>query len=145
MPRVKPVLLVEDNEDDALMLQRAFQKAGISILISRVRDGMAAIEYLSGSGPFRDRAEYPVPRLVLLDLKLPKRSGFEVLAWLRSQPEFEALPVTILTSSSEEEDVVRAYRLGANSYLQKPNGSADLVFMAERIHDYWYRLNLSPL
>ncbi len=127
------VLLVEDNNDDAELIARAFRKAGLPVILERVADGDAAVERLNG-GPVS---------LVLLDLKLPLRSGFEVLGWMRGQAEaaVRRIPVVVLTSSDQERDVRQAYDLGANSYLVKPVGAPALLDMARSLDGYWLRLN----
>lgn len=139
------VLLVEDDPNDILLIQRAFRKANLTnISMQVIQDGDAAIDYLDGAGDYTDRDRYPFPVLILLDLKLPRRSGLEVLGWLRQQPELRRLPVIILTSSQENTDVNRAYDLGANSYLVKPLGLNALVDIVTTINMYWLLLNESP-
>ena len=139
------VLLVEDDPNDILLIQRAFRKANLTnINMQVIQDGDAAIDYLDGAGDYTDRDRYPFPVLILLDLKLPRRSGLEVLGWLRQQPELRRLPVIILTSSQENTDVNRAYDLGANSYLVKPLGLNALVEVVTTINMYWLLLNESP-
>src|SRR6266566_3274226 len=109
-PKVQPVILiVEDREDDILLIQKAFQRAKIATARQIVRDGEEAIAYLSGSGKYSQRNEYPLPWLVLLDLKMPRVDGFEVLKWIRSQPELNRLVVVVLTSSDQIKDVNQAY------------------------------------
>src|SRR5688572_29057247 len=115
------ILLVDDNENDALLMQHAFRRAGITNTLMRARDGEEAIDYLAGTGAFADRQRYPFPALVLLDLKMPRVDGFEVLRWIRSQMTMKRLPVTVLTSSDQQWDIDRAHELGVTSYLQKPN------------------------
>ena len=119
------VLHVEDDPNDVLLLQRAFRRAGLTHALQVVTDGDQAVAYLTGQGQYTDRSAHPLPSLILLDLKLPRRSGLEVLAWLRSDPEVKKLPVIVLTSSRLSEDVDRAYALGANSYMAKPSGNYD--------------------
>jgi CheY-like chemotaxis protein len=120
------ILLVEDDSNDVLLLQRAFRRAGLNHALQVVSDGDQAVSYLAGDGDYSDRTKHPLPALILLDLKLPRRSGLEVLEWLRGQPaEIKALPVIVLTSSRLSEDVDRAYGLGANSYMAKPSGNYD--------------------
>jgi CheY-like chemotaxis protein len=119
-PFEHPILIAEDEDDEAFLLQRALKKAAITNPIRRVNNGEQAIEYLAGTGAFADRAQYPLPLLVLLDLNMPKKSGFEVLTWIRAQPSLKALAVDILSGSSREEDIERALLLGANLYLKKP-------------------------
>ena len=115
-----PVLVVEDSEDDVFILRRAFKKAQLNNPIHIVTDGAQAIEYLAGQGKFGNRSEYPFPVLVLLDLKLPLKSGLEVLEWIQGQLFRSELNVIVLTSSAEERDITKAYHLGARSYLTKP-------------------------
>jgi CheY-like chemotaxis protein len=135
------ILLVEDEPDDADLLIRAFRKAGIENPVRHVEDGDAAVAYLAGEAPFGNRQESPLPIVVLLDLKLPRRSGFEVLAWLQDQPALRRLPVVVLTSSGQLDDVNRAYDLGANSYLVKPITTAALHDTVRAVHAYWIGLN----
>ncbi|HEX2642119.1 MAG TPA: response regulator [Thermoanaerobaculia bacterium] len=138
------ILLVEDSADDALLLQRAFRKLGMEERIQVLPDGEKAVAYLAGEGDYRDRLLYPLPGLMLLDLKLPRRSGFEVLEWLRLQPGLKRLPVVVLTGSRESSDVDRAADLGANSYLVKPVGFEALQSVVQTLHLYWLRFNESP-
>ncbi len=135
------ILLVEDEPDDADLLTRAFRKGGIGNPVRHVEDGDQAVAYLAGHAPYLDRERHPLPTVVLLDLKLPRRSGFEVLEWLRAQPGLRRLPVVVLTSSGQADDVNRAYDLGANSYLVKPAAAAALADMVRTVHAYWIRLN----
>jgi len=139
-----PILLVEDNYDDVLLIRRAFRKANIQPPISIVSDGDEAIAYLARQGKYADTDNYPVPSLILLDLKLPRRSGLEVLAWIRQQPELKRLLVVVLTSSEESSDLNRAYDLGTNSYLVKPVDFHDLVRLIELIDAYWFKVNQKP-
>lgn len=143
-PRVPPILVVEDNADDVLLLQRAFKKADVPSPLHVVPDGQAAIDYLGGAGPYADRRRYPMPALVLLDLKLPKRTGHEVLDWIRSQPGLRRLPVAMLTSSRESPDVNRAYDLGVNSYLAKPVDFDALLALVRTVQTYWISMNERP-
>jgi CheY-like chemotaxis protein len=137
------ILLVEDNPDDVLLARRALKKAALAVSMQVVDDGDEAVAYLDGNGPFGDRARHPLPALVLLDLKLPKRPGLEVLRWIRSRPELATTPVVVLTSSSEDEDIQKAYALGANSYLQKPVAFNGLVQLLAVLGLYWFKHNLS--
>jgi CheY-like chemotaxis protein len=135
------ILLVEDDEADILLLRRAFRNARIANYLVEVRDGQAAIQYLSGEGPYADRTRYPIPFLILLDLRLPKLSGFEVLAWIREQPELVDLIIVVLTGSDHVPDVSKAHELGANSYLVKPGTFDELVEMVRRINGRWLLLD----
>lgn len=138
------ILLVEDDPNDVLLIQRAFQKAGLRDLLKVVRDGEQAIEYLSGQGNCANRERHPLPYLLLLDLKMPGTDGFEVLQWVRAQPEFKRLLVVVLTSSNLQADVDRAYELGANSYLVKPVEFEEMVNMLQRFEAYWTEINRTP-
>lgn len=135
------ILLIEDDINDALLLRRAFAKAGVQNSIVQLEDGDAAIAYLSGTGEYAEREHYPLPCLILLDLKLPRRSGLEVLAWIREQPGLKRIPVVVLTSSQQSHDINRAYDLGANSYLVKPVGFDTLLKMAHALNLYWLLFN----
>lgn len=137
------ILLVEDNPDDVILTRRAFRRAGLDAALAVVEDGELAVEYLSGVGRFSDRERHPWPALVLLDLKLPRKPGLEVLQWIRSQPTLHDLPVVVLTSSRQDEDIERAYALGANSYLEKPVEFAALQKLVETLHLYWLRFNVT--
>lgn len=118
------LLLVEDDSNDVLLLQRAFRKAGVTYQVQVAADGDIAVAYLSGDRQFADRKTHPLPTLILLDLKLPRRNGLEVLQWIRQQPEqIQRIPVVVLTSSNLSDDVNRAYALGATSYIAKPTGN----------------------
>lgn len=114
------ILIAEDEDDEAFLLQRALKKASISNPVQRVKNGDEVIEYLSGTGPYGDRSLFPLPIIVLLDLNMPKKSGFEVLEWIRQQPSLKTLAVDIFSGSSRSEDIDRALRMGANLYLKKP-------------------------
>ncbi len=138
------ILLAEDDPNDVLLIQRAFQKAGLRESLRVVRDGEQAIEYLSGSGPYANREKFPLPFVLLLDLKMPGTDGFEVLQWLRTDPELKRLLVVVLTSSNLQADVDRAYELGANSYLVKPVEFDAMVTMIQRFEAYWSEINRVP-
>ena len=127
------ILLVEDDPNDQLLFNRAVRKAEIPATVEVAADGDAAIARLDeGASP---------PSLVLLDLKLPRRSGFEVLAWIKAHTELRRVPVVVLTSSGEAADVQRAYNLGANSYLVKPGNSAELQDLVRELARYWFEIN----
>jgi len=139
-----PVLLVEDDSNDVILLRRAFRKANLCDPICSVEDGEEAVGYLSGEGVYADRVRFPLPALMLLDLKLPRMSGCEVLKWLRAQPELRRLPVIMLTSSCDHADVNEAYDLGANSYLVKPTEPQALAELVQTVHSYWIAMNRPP-
>jgi CheY-like chemotaxis protein len=136
------ILLAEDREEDVILIKKAFAKANIRNPLSVVQNGEEAINYLSGVGQFSNRRLYPFPVLVLLDLKMPRVDGFEVLSWIESQPSLSALRVVVLTSSEDIRDVNKAYQLGANSFLVKPLDFHNTIAMAETILDYWLSTNL---
>jgi CheY-like chemotaxis protein len=138
------ILMVEDRPADVLLIRRAFGKANIRNPLQVIGNGEDAIAYLAGTGAFTDRDASPLPCLILLDLKLPRKSGLEVLSWLRAQPELKRLPVIVLTSSKETSDVNRAYELGANSYLVKPVMFDTLLEMITTLGLYWLTMNESP-
>jgi CheY-like chemotaxis protein len=141
----KPILLVEDDLDDQLLIRRAFTKARLGNPLALVKDGDEAVAYLSGDGAFADRQANPLPVLILLDLKLPRRSGLEVLRWLRSQAgALGRTPVAVLTSSRQSEDVDQAYDFGANSYLVKPVDLDGLLNLVRTAGLYWTVLNEAP-
>jgi CheY-like chemotaxis protein len=139
-----PILYVEDEESDVILFRHVLAKASIHNPLQTVQDGKAAQDYLAGEAPFKDRGRYPLPGLVLLDLNLPYWSGFEVLEWLRRQPRLRRLPVVIFTSSNRPDDIARAYDMGANGYLVKPNALGDLRNLVLAIRDYWLIHNCMP-
>ncbi|MDZ8187721.1 MAG: response regulator [Nostoc sp. ChiSLP02] len=138
------ILLVEDERADVFRIQRAFQKANATSALEVVSDGEQAIHYLSGQSIYQDRDRYPIPILILLDLKLPRYSGFEVLTWLRNESNIKHLPVVVLTSSEQQIDIDRAYSLGANSYLVKPPDTNTLLEMARSLGLFWVMFNRPP-
>jgi CheY-like chemotaxis protein len=140
----QPVLLVEDDENDVLFLRRAFKQAGIPNSLHVVNNGDEAIEYLAGSGRYADRALFPMPAFVLLDLKMPRRTGLEVLAWAKRRPGVKRIPIVMLTSSKSDTDVNDAYELGANSYLVKPVAFERLIELTRSLRLYWLGVNEPP-
>jgi CheY-like chemotaxis protein len=133
----RPILAAEDMEDDRFILKLAFEAAKIPHELVTVRDGQECVEYLSGAGVFANRACYPLPALLLLDLKMPRMHGFEVLAWLATKPEFKDLPTVVLSSSSDESDMRRSRQLGAREYFIKPNALEDLVKILQSLESKW--------
>lgn len=140
----EPILLVEDNANDVMLIRRVFTKSGIPNPLHVVGDGDKAIHYLSGAGEYADRTRYPLPLFILLDLKLPRKSGQEVLAWLRAQPVLRRIPVVVLTSSAMKSDVESCYDLGVNSYLVKPVEFDALRELMGTVHRYWAGANERP-
>ena len=136
----KPILLVEDDENDIFFMERGMKEAGITHPVQVARDGQEAVDYLGGAGEYADRRRFPLPCLVLLDLKLPRKMGLEVLKWIRGQPELETMIVIILSSSKLAPDITMAYRMGANSYLVKcPVDKLSQLLV--RVREYWLELN----
>lgn len=143
-PDGNTILLVEDDPNDILLVQRAFRRSQVSSSLQIAQDGDQAVEYLLGQGIYQDRQTYPLPFLIILDLKLPRRSGFEVLQWIRETAVLKRIPVVVFTSSNENEDVNLAYDAGANSYLVKPPTSASLSELINYFQRYWLELNQYP-
>jgi CheY-like chemotaxis protein len=140
------ILYVEDDSNDILLFQHALQKAeSVSTCnLQVIRDTEEAIAYLTGSDKFSDREQFPLPTLALLDLKMPRVNGFELLTWIRRDAKSRRLPVVVLSSSNHALDVKRAYDTGANSYLVKPTDFTALVELVRSIKEYWLELNHPP-
>jgi CheY-like chemotaxis protein len=137
MPEKPCVVVAEDEENDALLFRMAFQQVGAKCHLSIVDDGEGVIDYLSGYAPFTDRLKHPLPNLIVLDLKMPKMTGFEVLEWLAVHREFESIPVVILSSSALDGDIARANELGAVQYIQKPLLFASLRHIVQEFVAHW--------
>ncbi len=127
------ILIADDSADDGLFMNIAFERAGRTTPLQVTHDGVEAIAYLSGEGLYADRTQHPLPALLLLDLNMPRKNGFEVLAWIRRQPEFKLLPVHVLSASSRQADIDRACALGATSYIVKPGNFDELQLLAGTI------------
>ena len=140
----KTILLVEDNINDEMLTLRAFKKNNIVNQVKVVRDGVEALDYLFASGKYAGRDPDDTPELVLLDLKLPKMNGLQVLRRLRADSKTRLLPVVILTSSDEDQDVIDSYHLGANSYVRKPVDFAQFTEAVRQLGLYWLVLNVAP-
>ena len=138
------ILLVEDRADDVTLVIRSFDRAGIKNPIRVVPDGEQALAYLNGSGSYSDRQAHPLPELILLDLKMPKVDGFEVLRWIRTHPHLSRLRVVVLTSSDNIRDVNLAYNCGANSFLVKPMDFNHFVELSAFIADHWFMWSKAP-
>jgi CheY-like chemotaxis protein len=132
-----PILLVDDDENDVLLTRMAFEKIGLPNRIHWARDGVEAVAYLNGEGIYTDRHLYPFPEVLIVDLKMPRMTGLELLAWLRDHPEYRVIPTIILTSSRLDADIEKAYNLGANTYMLKPASLDDLAKMVKAVHNYW--------
>ncbi|MEO8554792.1 MAG: response regulator [Kofleriaceae bacterium] len=140
----KNILLVEDNPSDEKLTVRAFKKAGVANAVTVVRDGAEALDFLFGTGAHAGRDTTEMPSIVLLDLKLPRIEGHEVLRRIRADDRTKLLPVVILTSSKEDEDIARGYALGANAYVRKPVEFAAFVEAARTLGLFWLLLNEPP-
>ncbi|MBW2566084.1 MAG: response regulator [Deltaproteobacteria bacterium] len=140
----KTILLVEDNPDDELLAVRALRKNKIMNKVVVARDGAEALDYLFGTGPYEGRDMSEMPQVILLDLKLPKVDGLEVLKRLRNDERTKVIPVVVLTSSKEERDLTDSYQLGANSYIHKPVDFAQFTEAIRQLGLYWLVLNESP-
>lgn len=145
------VLAVDDSSDDTLLLRKACQRSKACFDLFVVQDGVEAVHYLSGSEPYVDRLRYPIPALLLLDLKMPRMNGFEALEWVRAQPGLKNVPVIVFTASQHDSDVRNAYDKGANGYIVKPVDYDDLVKLTEAIssaigqhQDVQHTLSQSP-
>jgi CheY-like chemotaxis protein len=138
------ILIAEDVENDVQLLQRSFKQAGISAAVHVVSDGEECIAYLAGTGKFSQREEYPLPDLLLLDLKMPKASGFDVLKWIRARESLSSLRVVVLTSSERIRDINLAYDLGANSFLTKPLNFIDFTNTIHVVLKYWLEHSKKP-
>ncbi len=138
------ILLVEDSEDDVFVMKWALTKCGIINPLHVVTDGQMALDYLSGVGDYSDRAKFPLPFIIFLDLKLPYVLGFEVLAWIKQQPALSSIAVTVLTGSDENRDFDKAYALGARSYLVKPPTPESLRSVFDSLNSLWLSKGSNP-
>jgi CheY-like chemotaxis protein len=143
MNKIEHILLAKDSEDDALLVRRAIEVAGLDARLQVVQDGQAAVDYLAGVNAYIDRAKHPFPKLMLLDLKMPRLDGFEVLKIVRKDLRF-TLPVIVLTNSENPSDIRRAYELGATSYFCRPDSLEGLDEMIHVLHAYWLKFNHFP-
>ena len=141
---MKTVLIVEDTDDDVFFLRRAMKEADINNPLQIVTDGQQAIDYLDGKGVYADREKYPLPFLVLLDLKLPYVMGLDVLKWIRQRPQFEKMLVVILTSSQQDSDIEATYRLGGNFFLIKPPNRTKLLELVKNLGNAWHPFKERP-
>jgi CheY-like chemotaxis protein len=132
-----PILLAEDDENDVALMGRAFKRAAVPNPLFFVNNGQEVVDYLAGKGKYAERDKYPMPRLLLLDLKMPWMDGFDVLAWLRSQAKFNSLPVVVLTSSKLQKDIDRSRELGVYDYRVKPQSFDDLVRLLNDVRGCW--------
>jgi len=133
------VLVAEDNPDDAILLRRAIDKAGITARVKIVSDGEDMLLYLQGRGVYSNREAYPLPNLIILDLKMPRKSGLEVLLWMSENQDLAVVPTIVLSASNLEKDVRQAYNLGANTYFVKPTTFEELVQTMRMVKEYWHK------
>jgi len=133
----RTILVADDDQNDVFFLRRAFQKSGLEHSVVHVSDGQEAIDYLRGDAGYSDRARFPIPALLLLDLKMPKVDGFDVLHWLKERSDLKELPVVVLSSSSREDDIQRARSLGADDYRVKPADFEQLLLLAQDVSSRW--------
>ncbi|TWU04293.1 response regulator [Stieleria varia] len=142
--RQQTILMVEDDPCDRKLALRAFEKANLKSPIQVVADGIQAMHYLTGEASYNDRAIYPLPAVILMDINTPLMNGFEFLEWLRAQPKLSRLPVVVFSSSEHPSDVNRAYELGANSFILKPLGTEKLIATFQAFISYWLEFNVTP-
>ncbi|HZP61874.1 MAG TPA: response regulator [Terriglobales bacterium] len=142
---LRPILLVEDDSSDANLLCRAFEKAHVLNRVIHLPSGDEALGYLAGVKEYADRTLYPLPALILLDLKLPGLTGMQLLQWKRAHENVRRIPVVVLTGDKDPQTVAAAYDLGANSYLVKRAKSSEILTMVKAIDQYWVKLNEDPL
>jgi len=131
------ILLVDDDDDFLMFVDKAFQKVGVTGQVHKVHDGAEAISYMMGEGKFADRSRYQYPTFIMTDLKMPHADGFAVLDYLRSNPEWAIIPSVVMTGSSDLDDIKKAYMLGASSYHIKPGSFEELTRRVKVLHDYW--------
>jgi CheY-like chemotaxis protein len=131
------ILIVEDEENDAMLLKLAFKKNNILNPLHWVRDGLEAIAYLNGEGVYANHDLYPFPEVLIVDLKMPRMSGLELLRWIRDHTAYKVIPTIIMSSSRQDSDIEKAYELGANTYMIKPSSFDELIKMVKLAHEYW--------
>jgi CheY-like chemotaxis protein len=131
------VLLIEDDENDVTLIELALKQAKIPVRLRAVGDGLEGLNYLNGTGQFSDRERFPIPEIIILDLKMPRMSGMEFLSYINDHPGLRIIPTIVMSASKLDADVLRAYQLGANSFMVKPNDPATLTQMVKIIQEFW--------
>ena len=137
MHRQCTILIVDDDENDIFFVQRAFTEINVHCVFQILKNGQEVVDYLSGLGDYADREKYPLPMMVLMDLKMPIMDGFQVLAWLRSRPGLKVIPAIVFSSSDVPGDITRAYELGANSFMTKSVTYDGLLLKLQTLSQYW--------
>jgi|SRR6185436_16877039 len=145
MQRELVMLVAEDDVSDAELLRIAMRRSGITNRTFFVKDGEQAIEYLEGKGEFADRQKYPFPKIVITDLKMPRRTGLELLDWLQQHPECKVLPTVLMSGSALPNDIRKAYGLGAKSYFTKPSSLDELTELMKVLNEYWSSTELPEI
>jgi CheY-like chemotaxis protein len=140
-----PILVVEDQESDFILLKRAFERVKVTNTIQWARDGYEALDYLQGKGKFADRFKYPLPDILIVDLKMPRMSGFELLAYIHNNPDFRVIPTVVMSASKQDSDLRKAYDLGASTFFVKPTDFHTLVELVKRLYDYWRLAEKPPV
>ena len=138
------LLVADDSQVDRFLLQRAFDETGVALRALFVVDGQEVLDYLKGVDGFGDRQEHPLPALIILDLKMPRLNAFDVLKWLKSQPDHHNTPVMILTDSDDAQDINRAYRMGVSAYVRKPSRASEIPDLVRAIENFWHRFVKLP-
>ena len=129
--------MADDSEDDLFFVKRALESSGVGEFFRGVEDGQQAVEYLQGKGKFADREKYPFPNVLLIDIKMPRMNGFDVLKWLEAHPQCKVIPTIIFSSSKQDQDVHQAYVLGVNAYIEKPSSASELVEVIQLMYKFW--------
>ena len=138
------ILYVDDDENDIRLVKFASEPAGVSHCLQSVNSGPQAIDYFQGRGPYADRSKFPLPKVLLLDLRMPRMNGLEVLRWLRSQPDLTGTVVIVFTASAHPDDITRACQLGANAFVQKPSSQAELIRFLQLLKGFWADFHQYP-
>lgn len=144
MPHGELILVAEDSAEDYFFLERAIQRANVPLTLHRCADGEETKQYLSGVGDYANRQRFPLPALLLLDLNMPRVTGFEVLSWIKEQPLLKRIPVITFTSSSLRADIDRSFDLGSSSHVVKPVNAQELEDIVKAIHKWWLTISSKP-